>query len=76
MSAGVPRLINQLCDLSLVYAFAERQRRVGLAHVVQVIKDRNAGRASTLSAPGSTLASTPLAEKPPWRTNSKSPGRI
>jgi type II secretory pathway predicted ATPase ExeA len=65
MSAGIPRLINQLCDLAMVYAFAERHRRVGLAHVVQVIKDRDAGRASSLSAPGSTLASTPLADKPP-----------
>jgi type II secretory pathway predicted ATPase ExeA len=65
IGAGIPRLINQLCDLAMVYAFADRDRRVGLAHVVQAMKDRNAGRASTLSAPGATLASTPVADMPP-----------
>ena len=64
LSAGIPRLINQLCDLALVYAFAERHRRVGLAQVVQVMKDRNAGRASPLSAPGATLSATPVADTP------------
>jgi general secretion pathway protein A len=50
-SGGIPRLINQLCDLALVYAFAERSDRVGAARVRQVLNDRNAGRVSPLFAP-------------------------
>ena len=48
-SGGIPRLINQICDLSLVYAFADGQRRVGATLVAVVIKDRNAGRSAALS---------------------------
>ncbi len=39
-SGGIPRLINQLCDLSLVYAFADGERRVGSAVVDHVLQDR------------------------------------
>lgn len=37
---GVPRLVNQLCDLALVYAFAEQRRRVDLDLIERVIADR------------------------------------
>ncbi|WP_263286379.1 ExeA family protein [Roseovarius aestuarii] len=36
---GVPRLVNQLCDLSMVYAFAKGQKTVTLATVEQVLED-------------------------------------
>jgi general secretion pathway protein A len=36
---GVPRLVNQLCDLSLVYAFTKGQKRVSQMTVKQVLKD-------------------------------------
>ncbi len=36
---GVPRLVNQLCDLSMVYAFAKNQKTVTLATVEQVLAD-------------------------------------
>jgi general secretion pathway protein A len=39
-TAGVPRLINQLCDLALVYAFAERQRTIGVQLLQHVLQDR------------------------------------
>ena len=39
-SRGVPRLINQLCDLALVYAFAEQQPSIDAALLQNVIKDR------------------------------------
>lgn len=36
---GVPRLVNQLCDLSMVYAYTKNQRRVGRLTVQQVLDD-------------------------------------
>jgi len=38
-AGGVPRLINQLCDLSLVYAFTKNAQRVMRLTVEQVLKD-------------------------------------
>jgi type II secretory pathway predicted ATPase ExeA len=39
-SGGVPRLINSICDLCLVYAFADGVREVDEALVFRVITDR------------------------------------
>lgn len=36
---GVPRLVNQLCDLTLVYAFTKDQHRVQRVTVQQVLDD-------------------------------------
>ena len=36
---GVPRLVNQLCDLSLVYAYTKGQKRVTRLTVQQVLED-------------------------------------
>jgi type II secretory pathway predicted ATPase ExeA len=38
-TGGVPRLVNQLCDLSLVYAFSKGRKNVGTATVQQVLDD-------------------------------------
>jgi general secretion pathway protein A len=38
-TAGVPRLVNQLCDLSLVYAYTKNQQRVLRLTVQQVLED-------------------------------------
>jgi general secretion pathway protein A len=54
-SGGIPRLINRMCDLALVYAFAERRKRVAVDLVVQGLTDRNAGRTSPLLEPGAPL---------------------
>jgi general secretion pathway protein A len=40
LARGVPRLVNQLCDLALVYAFAEQRKRVDLDLLERVIEDR------------------------------------
>jgi len=40
---GIPRLINTLCDIGLVYAFADGRRQVSDALMQSVIKDRRAG---------------------------------
>jgi type II secretory pathway predicted ATPase ExeA len=41
---GIPRLMNQLCDLSLVYAFAEQRRVIDEQLVRQVLQERTRGR--------------------------------
>ncbi|WP_245306202.1 ExeA family protein [Roseovarius aestuariivivens] len=38
-TGGVPRLVNQLCDLSMVYAFTSNQKTVTLRTVQQVLDD-------------------------------------
>jgi general secretion pathway protein A len=38
---GVPRLMNTLCDLSMVYGFSAGQRSIGLDLVNEVISDRS-----------------------------------
>ncbi|MDZ4140127.1 MAG: AAA family ATPase [Erythrobacter sp.] len=38
-TGGVPRLVNQLCDLSMVYAYTKNQQRVPRLTVQQVLDD-------------------------------------
>ena len=38
-TGGVPRLVNQLCDLSMVYAFTKNQKTVTRATIQQVLDD-------------------------------------
>lgn len=38
-TGGVPRLVNQLCDLSMVYAFTKNQQRIMRLTVQQVLED-------------------------------------
>jgi general secretion pathway protein A len=40
---GVPRLINQLCDFALVYAYAEGLRGIEAQVISQVVRDRRGG---------------------------------
>jgi len=42
-SDGVPRLINNICDLALVFAFADDEKTVSLQTVIDVIKEQKAG---------------------------------
>src|SRR5258707_1215127 len=39
ISGGIPRLINSICDTSLILAFADAKRRVGLQHVMDASRD-------------------------------------
>lgn len=39
-TGGVPRLVNQLCDTGLVYAYAGQQRHVDAELLAQVLTDR------------------------------------
>lgn len=38
-SGGVPRLVNKLCDLALVYAAASETRRIGVGVLNEIIRD-------------------------------------
>ncbi|MEO1203334.1 MAG: hypothetical protein AAFX10_11535, partial [Pseudomonadota bacterium] len=58
-SAGVPRLINQIADMSLFYAFAEQARLVSGDVVRQVVWDRGQSRV------------LPLAHRPPDMPNAQ-----
>ncbi len=40
-TGGVPRLINLLCDQSLVYSYSEDQKQVSFRTVAEVVNDRN-----------------------------------
>jgi type II secretory pathway predicted ATPase ExeA len=42
-TAGVPRLINQLCDTALVYGFSDQRPSIDADLMAQVIADRSAG---------------------------------
>lgn len=39
-SGGVPRLINSLCDMALVYGYAAQSPRIGLELLEEVVEDR------------------------------------
>jgi general secretion pathway protein A len=41
---GIPRLLNQLCDYALVYAFAEGRQSVDADLLSQVVRDRNSAQ--------------------------------
>jgi len=69
-SGGIPRLINQLSDLSLVYAFAEQARIVTPEIVERVLRDRTrhaAGRPFESTADDAAL--TDSAETHPQLRN-------
>lgn len=42
-SRGIPRLINTLCDFSLVYAYADEVCQVGAKMVLDVVRDKQKG---------------------------------
>jgi general secretion pathway protein A len=51
-SAGIPRLINVLCDTALVYGFADESPQIGADLVRDVAKDRAASGLARLDASG------------------------
>lgn len=42
-SRGIPRVMNKLCDMSLVYGFAEQRQNINAELVKKVIQDREIG---------------------------------
>ena len=40
---GVPRLINNICDLAMVYAFASESKTIGWKAIIEVVNERKTG---------------------------------
>ncbi len=40
---GVPRLINNICDLAMVFAFASESRKVSWKTIIEVVNERKTG---------------------------------
>ncbi|HHO68357.1 MAG TPA: hypothetical protein ENK12_04920, partial [Gammaproteobacteria bacterium] len=60
-SGGIPRLINRLCDLALVYGYAGKNTAIDATVIELVLRDQRAG--SLLQAAGTQGAgTTPAAE--------------
>jgi general secretion pathway protein A len=43
-TGGVPRLLNQICDFALVYAFAEGRKSIDVDLIAQVIRERQSAQ--------------------------------
>ena len=50
-TGGIPRLINRLCDLALVYGYSEQRRRIDAGLIEQVADDGHPGPAQTVQMP-------------------------
>jgi general secretion pathway protein A len=60
LTAGVPRLINQLCDTALVYGFSDQRPSIDAELMAQVIADRTAGGVFPAAGkPSAVLAAVP-----------------
>jgi type II secretory pathway predicted ATPase ExeA len=65
-AGGIPRLLNQLCDLALVYAFADRRSVVDEPLVREVFRDRHSGRTIRVFNPEPAAgAPAPTAQRTP-----------
>ena len=57
-TGGVPRLINLLCDMSLVYAFSDESPVVDVVTIIDAVRDRDQGGLSPFkSLPPDTVSS-------------------
>jgi general secretion pathway protein A len=65
LSGGIPRLMNQLCDLSLVYAFADNCSFVNAATVAGVVQDRSDGRSAASRDDSAEIALVPVTNDEP-----------
>lgn len=64
VSKGTPRLINQICDYALVYAYSYERREVDAAIIQQVIMDRKIYGVFSSSTKGSTPFNTEEVDPP------------
>jgi len=58
VSKGTPRLINQICDYALVYAYSYERREVDAATIQQVIMDRKIYGVFSTTSQGQTPFNT------------------
>ena len=50
-SKGVPRLINLLCDMSLLYGFVQQKQKIDTQIVAEVVRDKLKGGLSPIRNP-------------------------
>lgn len=65
-SRGTPRVINTLCDLSLVYGFAEKTTVISAEIVRQVMHDRKIGGLFTADDDATDITVSPVNEGMLW----------
>lgn len=88
LTKGNPRLINQVCDLALIYGMAEQARVITSKLVAQAAFERSKGRILPLSSkeeltvlvnvpddPSEVEAPAPQPSSPQWRPGSPVPER-
>ena len=67
-TGGVPRLINLLCDTTLVYGYAEQREHIDAGLVSDVARDKQQGglfaQNKTTAAPDRPVSAVPVAVKP------------
>ena len=63
-SAGIPRLINRICDLSLVYGYTLQSQRIDAELVNRVIEDQRMGALLDITNPVPVPAQLVQAEDP------------
>ena len=64
VSKGTPRLINQICDYALVYAYSYERREVDAAIIQQVIMDRKIYGVFSTTDNGTPFANETFEEAP------------
>ena len=62
-SAGIPRIINLLCDAVLIYGFAEKLQSINRQAVVNAIKDKDGLGAHFSSEYADSILSAPMLKK-------------
>lgn len=65
VSKGTPRLVNQICDYALVYAYSYERKDVDAAIIQQVIMDRKIYGVFSSSTKGAAPFNTEEVELPP-----------
>ncbi len=62
-TGGIPRLVNQLCEFALVYAFAEARKDIDADLISQIVRDRDGARLMSSAAIESNIAPLSLADR-------------
>ena len=75
-ASGVPRLINQLCDMSLVYGYAVKCPMIDGSVVREVLEDRDGAGALPIFVPSPPADVESAASVAPPRRASRGPRRV
>jgi type II secretory pathway predicted ATPase ExeA len=70
-TSGTPRLINSLCEQSLVIGFAEQKKRIDVDTVCDVVRERQKGGIFPVHDPQGRLESSVVKDLSPVRKESK-----